>query len=201
MSWLSKALGISSSQNPAAAAQPYLQQIPGVGHQYYDPYIQQGQQAGQRLQGEYEKQLDPTAFMSQLQSGYKPSDAYQFKSGELQKGMRAMGGAGGYGGTPYHQQQYGEQADKLLSGDMQQYLQNAMDIYGQGIKGEQGLQQQGFGASGSMADLMGGGLLAQGTTAATGQAQQNQNRQQLISGLMKLLSQSGIKLPGLSEQG
>jgi hypothetical protein len=59
MSWLSKALGLSSSQNPANAAQPYLQQIPGVGHQNYDPYIQQGQQAGQTLQGEYGKAIRP----------------------------------------------------------------------------------------------------------------------------------------------
>ena len=164
MSWLSKALGLSSSQNPANAAQPYLNQIPDVGHQYYDPYIKNGQNPGE--------------FLNQLQSGYKPSDAYQFKSDELQKGMRAMGAAGGYGGTPFHQMQYGEQADQLLSGDMQQYLQNALGIYDQGLN-----------ASGSMAGLLSGNLESQATNAFTGQQQQNQSNQALISALMKALGQ------------
>jgi len=176
MSWLSHALGISSSQNPANAAQPYLNQIPGVGHQYYDPYIQHGQNPGE--------------FMNQLQQGYKPSDEYKFKSDELQKGMRAMGGAGGYGGTPYHQMQYGEQADKLLSGDMQQYLKNALGIYGQGLS-----------ASGSMADLMGSNLAQQGGLAFQGQQGQNQGRQALMSALMKMLSQGAGAGAGLMAGG
>jgi len=198
MSWLSKALGISHSQNPGNVAQPYLQQIPDAGHRYNDPYIQQGQQSGQTLRDEYAKQLDPAAFIANIEKGYKPSDAYNFKKEELQKGMRAMGGAGGYGGSEFHQMQYGKEADDLLSGDMQQYLQNALGIYDKGIKGNENFYNKGYDAGQSQLDTEGGSLLAQGGAAATGQAQQNEQRQQLISSLLKFLSQSGIKIPGLS---
>ena len=187
MSWLSKALGLSSSQNPANAAQPYLQQIPGVGHQYYDPYIQQGQQAGQTLQSEYGKQLDPTTFLNELQKGYKPSESYQFRKDDLMKEMAAVAGQGGYAGTPMAQRQYGEQANRILSEDQQQYLQNALGIYGQGISGEQDFYNKGYGASGNMADLLGGALNQQGGLAFQGQSQQNTNRQALIRALAQAL--------------
>lgn len=201
MSWLSKALGISSSQNPSRAAMPYLDKIPGVGHQYYDPYISQGHEAGQTLQGEYAKQLDPTAFLEQLQSSYKPSGAYNMKKDELERGMRAMGASGGYGGTPEHLRQYGQASDELLSGDMQQYLKNALGIYDQGIAGTQDLYNKGYGASGSMADMLGSNLAQQGGLAYQGQASQNQGHQALINSLMKILGQGGAAGAGYAAGG
>lgn len=187
MSWLSKALGLSSSQNPANAAQPYLQQIPGVGHQYYDPYIQQGQQAGQALQSEYGKQLDPATFMNQIMEQYKPSEAYQGRQDDLMKQMAAVAGQGGYAGTPMAQRQYGEQANRIMSEDQQQYLQNALGIYGQGISGEQQIAGRGYEAGGSMADLLGSNLNQQGGLAFQGQGQQNQQRQDLMKALAQML--------------
>ena len=189
MSWLSKALGLSSSQNPANAAQPYLQQIPGVGHQYYDPYIQQGQQAGQTLQGEYGKQLDPATFMDHIMGQYKQSEGYKGRQDDLMKQMASVAGQGGYAGTPYAQQQYGEQANKLMADDQQQYLKNALGIYDQGISGEQDFYNKGYGASGSLADMLGSNFAQQGGLAYQGQQSQNQNKQALMSMLSKLLSQ------------
>lgn len=189
MSWLSKAFGLSRSQNPANAAQPYLQQIPGVGHQYYDPYIQQGQQAGQTLQGEYGKQLDPSSFMDHIMGQYKQSEGYKGRQGDLMKQMAAVAGQGGYAGTPMAQQQYGEQANKLMADDQQQYLQNALGIYNQGIGGEREVAERGYGASGSLADMLGGALGSQATNAFGGQQQMNQNRQAMMSAFMKMLGQ------------
>lgn len=201
MSWLSKALGLSSSQNPANAAQPYLQQIPGVGHQYYDPYVQQGQQAGQTLQSEYGKQLDPATFMNQLMEQYKPSEASQFRKDDLMKEMAAISGQGGYAGTPMAQRQYGEQANRIMSEDQQQYLKNALGIYDQGIEGERDIYNKGYGASGSMADLLGGTLGSQATMGFEGQAQQNKNRQELIAAFGKLLGQAGAGGAGYMSGG
>ena len=201
MSWLSKALGLSSSQNPANAAQPYLQQIPGVGHQNYDPYIQQGQQAGQTLQGEYGKQLDPSAFMDHIMGQYKQSEGYKGRQDDLMKQMASVAGQGGYAGTPYAQQQYGQQANKLMSDDQQQYLQNALGIYDKGISGEQDFYNKGYGASGSMADMEGGALNSQGTLAFEGQAQQNKNRQAMISAFMKMLGQGAAGGAGYMDGG
>src|SRR3990167_9540646 len=39
MSWLSSLFHGGNSKNPADAAMPYLNQVPGVSHQGYDPYI------------------------------------------------------------------------------------------------------------------------------------------------------------------
>lgn len=187
MSWLSNLLGTSKSQNPANAAMPYLQQIPGVGHQYYDPYIQQGQQAGDVLKEQYGQMLDPTAFMDKIYSQYKPSEAYQYQLGELTKGIGSQAAAGGFAGTPLHQQQYGEMAQGLLSKDMQQYLQNALGIQQTGLSGEQDIYGKGFQAGGSLADLLAGNLGTQAGLAFQGQQQQNMNRQALINALGGLL--------------
>ena len=35
-----------SASNPSDAANPYLEQMPGVAHQYMDPYVNQGNRAG-----------------------------------------------------------------------------------------------------------------------------------------------------------
>ena len=137
MSWLSKALGLSSSQNPANAAMPYLNQIPGVGHQYYDPYINKGREAESTLSNEYSKQLDPTQFMDSIMQNYKRSGAYNNRHDDLMKEMSAMSASGGYAGTPMAMKQGGEAVNRLMSEDEQQYLKNALGIYDQGISGTQ----------------------------------------------------------------
>jgi hypothetical protein len=189
MSWLSQLF--HGGKNPAEAASPYLNQIPGVGREAYDPYIQQGKQAGETLGGEYGKMLDPQAFLDKLQGGYKPSEGYQFKHQELERGLGNTAASGGFAGTPMHQQAYGEMTDKLLSGDMQEYLQNALGIYGQGIAGEQGMYDKGFQSSGSLADFLGNNLTQQGGLAFQGQQQQNANQNALFSALAQMLGGAG----------
>jgi hypothetical protein len=191
MSWISKALGISSGQNPANAAMPYLNQIPGVGHTAYDPYIQQGQQAGSRLGGEYERQLDPTTFMNDIMGHYKQSEGYQGRRDELMKGMGSAAAQGGYAGTPLAQEQYGQQANKLMADDEENYLQNALKIYGQGISGERDFYDKGYGASGSLADLLGSNLSQQAGVAYQGADSQNQQRQALVKGLTDMIAKIG----------
>lgn len=176
---------MGKSQNPANAAMPYLNQIPGVAQNAYNPYIQQGQQAGQALGGEYGKLLDPTTFMNQLMEQYKPSEAYKYKQKDITKGLGAVAAQGGFAGTPMAEEQYAGATDKALSDDMQQYLQNALGIYGQGIAGQQDFYNKGFGASGSLADILTGNLNQQGGLAFQGQSQQNANQ----AGLMKMLAQ------------
>ena len=189
MSWLSQLF--HGGKNPAQAAQPYLDQIPDVGHKYYDPYVQQGQEAGNTLKEQYGQMLDPQAFLDKIQGGYKPSEGYQYQLGELTKGIGSQAAAGGFSGTPLHQQQYGEMAQGLMSKDMQQYLQNALGIYGKGLEGEQDIYGKGFGASGSLADYLGSNLSQQGGLAFQGQQQQNANQNALFSALAQLLGGAG----------
>ncbi len=188
MSWLSTLF--KGGKNPANAGMGYLDQIPGMGHQNYDPYIDRGNNASNSLNEQFMKMMsDPQGFLAQMQSGYKTSDAYKNKSEELQKGMGAAAAAGGLAGTPYHQQQYGEEADKLLSGDMQQYLDNVMGINKTGLSGEQDFANKGFDATKALTDLLGGTLGSKSTLGFEGVKSQNQNQNAFINALMQALSQ------------
>lgn len=177
-----------NNDDPAAAANKYLSQIPGVGKQYFNPFIQGGQEAGNILKDQYGRMLDPTALIDSIMSKYKTSQGAQYEMDKLGKGIGATAAAGGIAGTPIHQQEYGEMADKIMSGDMQQFLQNALGIYGKGIEGEQGFFDTGYDASKQLADMIGGSLASQGTLAYAGAQQNNANNQGLMSALAKALA-------------
>jgi len=146
-------------RDPAAEAKPYLDQIPGVGKQYYDPFINRGAEADTQLGGQYNELLtDPVGFLNKLMGGYKPSEGYQAQKSELSNELRNTAAAGGVAGTPYHQKMQGDMIQKLLSGDMQQFLQNVMGNYNLGMQGKQGESNKGFQASNWLADLIGGSL-------------------------------------------
>ncbi len=184
--------GGGQGSNPANAAQPFLQQIPQVGHNAYDPYIQQGQAAGQRTGSQYESLMnDPQAFINKLMEGYKPSEGYQFQKGELTSQLGNAAAAGGVAGTPTDQMNQGKAIQGLLSQDQQQYLQNALGVYGTGLSGEQHAADQGFNASGSLADLLGGNLNQQANLGFQGVQQNNVNKNAMISSLIKALGIGG----------
>ncbi len=189
MSILDKLFG---GKNPADAARPYLDQIPGIGHQGYDPYINQGRDASGRTKSRYEEMFsDPTAFMNKLMEGYKPSEGYQFQKEQLTNELGNTAAAGGVAGTPMDQMNQGQGVQKLLSGDMQQYLQNALGINQQGLAGEEGIAGRGFDATKSLTDLLGGAMNQQGGLAFQGQSQQNSNKTALWSSLAKALGMMG----------
>ena len=174
-----------SSGNPAGSAMPYLDQISGVGHQYYDPYVSQGKQAGQAVSGQYEKLMnDPTAFLNALMQGYKPSQGYTDKSEQMLKQARNAAAAGGKVGTEYDQRQQAELVQSLLGNDMQQYLQNVMGLYGQGLQGQQRIADMGYDASGQLANYLGQGLGSQASLAYQGKAGQNAQRSNLLNALL-----------------
>ena len=177
-------------EDPTKAANKYNNQIPGVGHKYYDPFITGGQEAGGVLKGEYNKMLDPTAFMDQIMQHYQTSKGAQYQQDKLGRGIGSTAAAGGIAGTPEHQREYGEMASDINSKDMQEYLQNALGIYGGGIKGEQDFYGKGYDASKEMADLLGGNLASQGSMAYKGAQQTNMDRQALMNALMKALGQA-----------
>jgi hypothetical protein len=190
MSILSKLFGGGS--NPADASMPYLNQISGVGHQYYDPFVNQGAEAGQKTQGQYDNLLnDPTGFINKLMEAYKPSEGYQFQKDQLGKSMSNTAATGGIAGTPFDQQNQAQGVEGLLSQDIQQFLKNALGVYGTGLEGEQGIANKGYQASGSLADLLGGTLNSQGSAAFQGQSQKNRNQSALFGALAKALGGAG----------
>lgn len=174
--------GGDDDKSPMDAANQYLNQIPGVGHAGYDPYVKSGMEAGNRTQSEYEKLIsDPTAFINQLMKGYQPSEGYQFQKGELTKDLSNTAASGGIAGTPFDRMNQGKEIQGLLSGDMQQFLANILGAYKTGITGEEGIAQRGFGASQNLTDLLGSSLNQQGGLAFQNEQQKNKDKNDLWS--------------------
>lgn len=184
MSWLSSIFG-SGNNNPANKAMPYFQQIPGIAHQTYDPYVQQGQEAGKIAQGQYSQMAqDPTAFINHLMEGYKPSEGYQYNQKEMMNAANNSAAAGGMVGTPQDQIGREKLTQGLLSQDMQQWLNNLMGAQGVGLQGEQNMYNTGAQASGAMGSDIMNAMGTQGSLAFQGQANQNQSRNDLLKAFM-----------------
>ena len=186
MSILSKLFGGGS--NPADAAKPYLDQIPGVGHQGYDPYVSAGLDASGKTKGQYESLMDdPTGFINKLMESYKTSEGYNFQKDLLTKELSNTAAAGGIAGTPLDQLNQGQQVQGLLSQDMQQYFQNALGVFKTGLSGEEGIAGRGFDASKNLTDLLGNNLSTQGGLAYKNSTDKTNQRNQLIQQLIQLL--------------
>lgn len=177
--------GKAKYTDPAAAAQPYLSQIPQVGHQTYDPYVNRGNQAANTINPLYERfATDPRGYLDELMSGYEPSQGYQKRKEELTRAAGNTAAAGGYRGTPSDIRNQTEIVNGLLSEDMQQFLQNIFGIQNTGLQGEQGFSNTGFNASNNLADIVGnslnqqGGLAFQSARQKNEYEQENQNRKQ-----------------------
>lgn len=176
-------------EDPKSEANKYLNQIPDVEKSYYNPFIQGGQQAGNVLSGAYGNMLnDPTEFINNILAKYKESPGAQYQSGLLTKGIANTAAAGGYAGTPEAQREYAETAQNVMSGDMQQFLQNALGVYGTGLSGEQDFYNKGFTASGSLADAIASVLGSQGGLAFNQATQSNMDRQAMMNALLKAIS-------------
>lgn len=174
-------------KNPAQAAMPYLQQIPGMATQQLNPYIQQGQTAGTAALGTYGQMAqDPADFVNQLMAGYTPSKGFQFKKNEALQAMQNSANAGGFAGTRQDQLQQGELADALASQDMYNWLSQVLGVQGTGLAGQQGFANQGFEANKSLTDILGSVLGSQAGLAFQGQSQSNKNMMDLISILGQL---------------
>ncbi len=173
--------------NPAEKAMPYLDQIPGVGRQYHDPFIQQGQQAQSQASPIYEQMAqDPTAFLNALMEGYTPSKGYQTREKVLSQAMRNSAAQGGYAGSPYAQREQGELINDLMGSDQQQFLGNLMGIQGQGLGGLEGMIGRGYQSSGNLADYIGNALGNQGALAYQGQSQMNQGKYDTMANRSRL---------------
>jgi len=185
MSWLSNLFG-GGGKNPADAAMPYLNQIPGQTQQYYQPFFDAGKGAIGPLQEQYQKLLgDPGGWLNKIGEGYQQSPG--FKSA-MEQAMQAGGhaaAAGGMAGTNTDQFQRMKMATDLSNQDYNNYLQGALGLYGQGLSGEQGMAGMGQQAGNSMADMIAQTLAQQGNLAFQGQAQKNKNQSDMWGNIFK----------------
>ena len=178
--------GYPVGPNPANAAMPYLNQIPGIGRENYQPFINEGRQASGIANPVYNQMSqDPNEFLNSIMRNYNPSEGYRFKEREISRGLQNTAAQGGYAGTPNAQLQQGEMIRGLLGQDMQQFLQNILGVQNSGLQGQEQRIDRGYGASGDLADYLGNALGAQGALAFQGQAQQNQNEGNRYNSMMQ----------------
>ncbi|MHB9161402.1 MAG: hypothetical protein ACYC6W_11055 [Nitrosotalea sp.] len=231
--------------NPATGAMNYLDQIPNELRQYLMPYINQGQKSMGKLNdtygnltdlfpdiknriggmnnftGDLSKQFqnlanDPTGMMNKIGAGYKESPGFAFQRDQGLRAAQNAAAAGGYMGSPQHQQQSMELAENFANKDYGDYLnrgmgqfgmglqglqgqqgamndqlQNLLRLFGQGTSGMEHLSDMGYGASNNLSSQLANLLGSKANLAYAGQANQNQ-MQQGNEGAMAGLFGSGI---------
>lgn len=184
MSWISDFF--KGGKNPADAAMPYLNQIPGQTNQYMQPWFDAGKGALTGLQDQYgQLTKDPGGKMNQIGQSFQQSPGFKFAMDQAMQGGNHAAAAGGMAGSPQHEQQNMQLATNLGNQEYNNWLQNALGMYGMGIQGQQGLSQQGQQSGQSMADMIAQTLAQQGNLAFQGSRQQNQNKNDLWGNIFK----------------
>lgn len=197
MSFLSGLFG--GGKNPADAGMPYLDQIPGATQPYYQPYIDQGRQAGKNLTGQYDQMTqNPGEFYNNLGKGYKESPGYQFKLQQALQSANNASAAGGMAGSAQHQQFATQIGNDVANQDYQEYINHMMNIFGQGQQGQQKFQEQGFNASQGYGNIVGDTLGRKAQLGYEGQASRNANQSGLFGNIAGVASSF---IPGLNFLG
>lgn len=179
-------LGIGN-ESPAGAASPYLNKIPGMLHETFDPYINQGKEAYGQINPIYGSMAqDPMAYLQQLMQGYQPSQGYQQRRDEALTAAGNTAAAGGMRGSFQDIKGQGRLADSLLTDDMQQWLKNVMGVQNNGLQGLGQFYNNGYDASKNLAGDLSNVFGTQGQLAFQDQSQKNRNAQNQFSGLGSL---------------
>lgn len=196
MSWLSDFF--KGGKNPADAAMPYLNQIPGMEKSYLEPYINRGNEASNVLTPQFnEMTKDPAAFLENIMKNYVPSRGYQLSRDEAERAAGNSAAAGGMRGSLSDISNEARISDMLMQQDMQQWLQNVLGIQKEGTSGLGHEADTGFSASTGLSSDLANVLGTQAQLAFQGQANQNQSRSDLLSGLIKAFGGiAGFALPG-----
>jgi hypothetical protein len=164
-----------SYTNPSDAASKYLNQIGGTISPYYQPYINAGMGAMGDLQSQYKNLLsNPTAIMNQIGSTFKASPGYQYNVNKATQGANSAAAAGGFAGSPAEQAALAGQISGLASQDYNNYMNQGLGLYGQGLNVAQGINQMGYGASNELAQSLMSALMTQAQNAYSGANNQNQ---------------------------
>lgn len=176
---------MGGGDNPSDAANKYYNRIPGMLEKYMNPYIEAGQQAIPGLESQYGQLMnDPGGRLNQMGSSYQQSPGFKFALQQALQGAGHAAAAGGMAGSPQHEQQNMQIATNLANQDYNNWIKNAMGMYGQGLEGEQGLYNRGAQTGVGLGEDIGSVFANQGGLAAAGQAGQNSANSQMWGNLL-----------------
>lgn len=164
------------TSNPSNAAMPYLNQAQSQMGQYYNPYIQAGQQSLGQSQQQYGNLVNnPTGMMNQIGSQYHQSPGYQWQLDQGEQATNNAAAAGGMAGSPEHQQFAATIANGLANQDYYNYMGMGLGQYGMGLEGLNSLNQLGYQGANDYATNVAQMLANQAQLAYSGQINQNQS--------------------------
>jgi hypothetical protein len=187
MSFIQPLTNAMGYNNPADSAMPYLNGIQGQMGQYYNPYIQMGNNAINPLMQQYSSLMnDPSAKMNQIGASFQQSPGYQFNMNQAMAGSNSAAAAGGMLGTPQNQQQDATLAHNLSNQDYSQYMDRGVGMYNQGLQGMNGMMQTGYNASNQMAQALANSMMSQAGMAYAGANNQNAANQGMLGNLASL---------------
>ena len=190
MSWLSDFF--KGGENPANAAMPYLNQIPGMEKQYYDPFINQGREASNTLTPQFnQKTTNPAEFLEAIMKKYQPSRSYQLRNEEALRTAGNTAAAGGMRGSLGDIKNESRITDVLLGDDMQKWLNNVLGLQDQGEKGLGHEFDTGYDASKSLTGDLSNVLGTQATLGFQGQANQNRSKSDQLSAILQAIGVGG----------
>lgn len=145
-------------ENPADVAMPTLDNIPETLKPYYEHYMKGG--------------LNPGGRLNEIGAGYQKSPGYDFALQEALKASQHAAAAGGMSGSPQSMYQAEQLATNFANQDYNNYIRDALGVYGQGYQ-----------ASNSLAQSILDSMLSKALLQYEGAASQNQHEGGAMGGL------------------
>lgn len=144
--------GDTTIDNSAAFAQ-YANQMRGrMGA--YDPWINAGGQARDRLSSEYGKSLDnPNWLQDSITKGFYESPYQKYMQDMVTKRMNYNATNTGMLGSGAANRALGQELTNMTGGYLNDYINRGMSTYGQALNGEQGMAGMGYQALGDQTNL------------------------------------------------
>lgn len=161
-------------KSPSDAANQYLNQIPGQTSQYFNPYIQGGQNQFNQL-GEQATGLmnNPGGKLNDIGANFQQSPGFKFALEQALGGANRAAAAGGMAGSPANQQQDMQLANDIANQDYYNWLGQATGLYGQGLNAAQNEANLGLNAGTNQANNIATLLAQQGQNAFNQQSANN----------------------------
>lgn len=176
---------LTGYKNPSEDAMKYLDQMPAEIKKYFEPYINAGNRALTGIEDQYGQLIkDPGSRLNEIGKGYQQSPGFDFALKQaLGAGGRAAA-AGGMAGSPMHEQQNMQTATGLANQDYNQWLQNALGLYGTGLHGSHDIYNTGAKAGMGLGENLASILAGKAGLAYAGQNAQNQHRSDLFGNII-----------------
>jgi len=177
----------------------YIKKIEPTYHEYYDPYVESGRRANATLEEQFNKLLsDPAALYKHFAQGFEESPGYEFGMKNALRGSDQAAAAGGYLGTPGHEEQSARLAQDLSSDEFNKFMQQILGLYGQGLQGESGINERGYGASTGLAGNLSSLYGSQAENAANNANAKDKAWSTLIASILGGAAGGAGAIPGVA---